>query len=239
MSWALADCGIAGLVFAVIIGIWLVKLAFRVGKRIEPTVDAQPTAWDPTKEELPPAPPDAVPEPIHAAWLPNAGRRILLAVESKTLRQATQLVLEPEGYQLLPAATVQEAMAALGLGRPDVVLVDDHLPGLERTAEELRWKLDTIPVLLLAGPETGPGLARRLQAVALRKPFESQVLVDTLSSMLPPAESQPRDVGVCAHCGDDIEGDAVRCARCGSVHHPECFKLMDGCARCPKELRGV
>jgi len=39
---------------------------------------------------------------------------------------------------------------------------------------------------------------------------------------------------ICPVCGHPVEETTHICPTCGARHHPECWKLMDGCGRCNK-----
>lgn len=36
----------------------------------------------------------------------------------------------------------------------------------------------------------------------------------------------------CGVCGDEVTGEHIDCPMCLAQHHPECWKLNDGCGKC-------
>jgi len=61
-----------------------------------------------------------------------------------------------------------------------------------------------------------------------------RLLEDWTESFLTEQCSQPPDI--CPVCGHQIKEAPVYCRYCGAGHHPECWKLMDGCRKC-SEIR--
>src|SRR3546814_985355 len=78
---------------------------------------------------------------------------ILLVEDSQTQALKLSLLLEAEGLAVHRVASGEEALEHLGLCRPDLVIVDYHLPGMNGDAlcRLLRQNAatDTIPLLIL------------------------------------------------------------------------------------------
>jgi CheY-like chemotaxis protein len=81
--------------------------------------------------------------------------RILLVDDSKSLRMATQRVLERAGYEVIGAADGKQAIVAARSQNPDLVLLDLLLPGTGglQVLEQLKQDPATaeIPVVILSG----------------------------------------------------------------------------------------
>jgi two-component system, NtrC family, sensor kinase len=80
---------------------------------------------------------------------------VLLIDDSATLRNFVGTVLEEEGYAVVTAATGEDGLRIAGDRRPDVVIVDSNLPGIDGTTVIRRLRLDSalrdVPCLLLTG----------------------------------------------------------------------------------------
>jgi CheY-like chemotaxis protein len=80
--------------------------------------------------------------------------RVILAVEdNEANRMLIQVVLEGLGYVVLLARSATEALASIGLQRPDLILMDIQLPGQDGLALTRLLKADpkvaSIPVIAL------------------------------------------------------------------------------------------
>ncbi|HEX9818853.1 MAG TPA: response regulator [Methylomirabilota bacterium] len=84
--------------------------------------------------------------------------------------------LEAEGMRVIRLARGEWIISALETHRPDLVLLDVHLPGLDglEVLETVRRRWPTLPIIVMTafgGPETAE-LAQRCGATAyLDKPF--------------------------------------------------------------------
>ncbi|MFC4857812.1 response regulator transcription factor [Actinophytocola glycyrrhizae] len=83
---------------------------------------------------------------------------LLLVEDDARIREALGLALTDEGYQVVEAATGEEALALLAAGgsEPDVVLLDLMLPGMDGlvVCERIRERSD-LPVIMVTA-RTGP-----------------------------------------------------------------------------------
>ncbi len=60
-----------------------------------------------------------------------AGEKILLIEDSAVNRDLIEFLLSSQGYQVLEAGTAQEAFEILKTERPDLILMDIQLPGMD------------------------------------------------------------------------------------------------------------
>jgi len=60
-----------------------------------------------------------------------AGETILLVEDNAVNRDLLQFLLSSQGYQVLEAGTAQEAFEILKTERPDLILMDIQLPGMD------------------------------------------------------------------------------------------------------------
>jgi two-component system phosphate regulon response regulator PhoB len=102
---------------------------------------------------------------------------VLVVDDDPALRLLARVNLELEGFEVVEAATVDEADTAVRAARPDVVLLDVHL-GREETHDLLaRLRTDGIPVALVTGSVDVDDYRDTADGV-LTKPFSPQALVE-------------------------------------------------------------
>ncbi len=80
---------------------------------------------------------------------------VLLVEDSFAIRDAFTILLEESGYRVLPAADGPEALELAAGDRPDLVLLDMGLPGMDGLEVVRRLKADPatakVPVLAITG----------------------------------------------------------------------------------------
>jgi PAS domain S-box-containing protein len=119
------------------------------------------------------------------------GRRVLLIDESSIFRNEFRQSLEGAGYHVREAATGEEGFALAAADRPDAVVVDGTLPGIDGATAVRRLKSDTAlqstPCLLLTGTEGTDDELRALEAGAdayVRKSEDPGVILARLAALL-------------------------------------------------------
>ena len=60
-----------------------------------------------------------------------AGEKVLLVEDNEVNRRLAEFLLRSAGYQVVEAATAQEAFEILKTDRPDLILMDVQLPGMD------------------------------------------------------------------------------------------------------------
>ena len=103
--------------------------------------------------------------------------RALVVDDDPALRMLIKVNLELEGFEVVEAATVHEADDAVRDHRPDVVLLDVHLGGVESHDLLARLRADGLPVALVTGSVDVEEYRTRADAV-VSKPFMPQELVE-------------------------------------------------------------
>src|SRR5688572_16918020 len=112
--------------------------------------------------------------------------KVLVVEDDANVRAAICELLREEGYEALPAANGDEAIAVLGSGDelPAAILLDLVMPGMN--GWQLRmWLRDDpvysrIPVLILSALEDLPREARALGADWVPKPVDGEALLRAL-----------------------------------------------------------
>ena len=116
---------------------------------------------------------------------PAAGPALILVAEdSLVVRAVVRDQLEEQGYEVIEAVDGEAALAQAIAGRPDAILLDIEMPGLDGYQVLARLKADVeladIPVVFLTGRTGTADMVEGLRAGAhdyLRKPFEPAELM--------------------------------------------------------------
>jgi CheY-like chemotaxis protein len=111
---------------------------------------------------------------------------ILVADDEPAILDLLVEVLRDEGYAVLAAADGPEVLELLGRGRPDLLLMDVMMPGLDGRAVVRRVRerpeLDGVPVVLMsAAAHVDPA---ELAVAFLPKPFDLDRLLGAISTAL-------------------------------------------------------
>ncbi len=148
------------------------------------------------------------------ATVPAPSRRHVLIVEDDPLiRCLIADVLADVGYVVYTAQDGAEALASLAEARPDVVVLDLEMPGLDGRTFLTRCRQDPrhrhLPVVVLSGAATAREDAQRLGAQAyMGKPF----VIDRLREIVGALPYTPDAVGLvrqCAWCYAVLDRDDV------------------------------
>jgi CheY-like chemotaxis protein len=119
-------------------------------------------------------------------------RKILLVDDEDDIREVAQMSLEmTAGWEVLTASSGAEGVRLAGAERPDAILLDVMMPGMDgpATARALKASPETahIPVILLTAKVQAAD-RRRFDdlgvAGILAKPFDPLSLAETVSGVL-------------------------------------------------------
>lgn len=110
---------------------------------------------------------------------------VLVVDDDLPIRILMQSVLKEFRFQAITAGSGEEAVAAARDRRPDVVLLDLHMPGMSgvETLAALRTEagLESTPVVLLTGEPVSDDQLRSLGAWAgIQKPFDLPELIELI-----------------------------------------------------------
>jgi two-component system OmpR family response regulator len=118
-------------------------------------------------------------------------RRILVVDDAPSVTGVVQFVLDAEGYDAEIVGDGRVALEAIARRRPDLILLDLNVPGLDgyQVAERLQGSPETagIPIILLTGTRetaSSPRLTGYPIRDVVMKPFSPKELVARIRKAL-------------------------------------------------------
>jgi DNA-binding response OmpR family regulator len=127
-------------------------------------------------------------------------RSVLVVDDHPPMRTLCRVNLEAAGFRVLEAADGAEALAAVDLDRPDLILLDIMMPGVSgwevAAALIADRSTDRIPVIFITARSGVPDRIRALELGAqayLTKPFDPAGLATTVTKVLDQIDRGERD----------------------------------------------
>jgi two-component system response regulator GlrR len=119
----------------------------------------------------------------------HSPKRILLVDDDKDLLQLIAMRLTAAGYAVTAVESGDAALAALAVSRPQVVVTDLRMHGMDGMAlfDAIHRESPSLPVVILTAHGTIPeavSATRRGVFSFLTKPFEPKVLLDTVAEAM-------------------------------------------------------
>jgi PAS domain S-box-containing protein len=118
-------------------------------------------------------------------------RRVMVVEDSPTQAWRLRSLLEAAGLDVIPAATAEAALDSLQTARPDAIILDYHLPGMNGDAfcREIKQNVNTraIPVLMLTVERSDEAQMRGLESGAddyLPKSADPDILLMRVRNLL-------------------------------------------------------
>jgi DNA-binding response OmpR family regulator len=116
-------------------------------------------------------------------------KTILVIDDEPAIRSFLQEILEDSGYGVKPACNGQEGLQWAGNNRPDLILLDIHLPDIDGIGvlEALNSLGYNGPVILMSADVVSGKISRGLKLGAfafIRKPFANHILLETIEGAL-------------------------------------------------------
>ena len=122
----------------------------------------------------------------------SGAKKVLVVDDEPLLRELVIEVLREEGYAAVAASDGGAMLELLATERPDLVLMDVMMPGLDGHAAYLAMRsrddLPPIPVVMMSAAVTPDRLDPSIAAF-LRKPFDLDQLLDTVAMLIAPSDS--------------------------------------------------
>ncbi|HEX5632451.1 MAG TPA: response regulator, partial [Gemmatimonadales bacterium] len=115
--------------------------------------------------------------------------RILVIDDEGAIRDSLRMILEYEDYQFVGAASGQEGLALVQRERPDLVLLDIKMPGMDgmEVLRKLHALDETLPIVMISGHGTTATAVDAIRSGAtdfLDKPLSSERVIVTLQNAL-------------------------------------------------------
>src|SRR5664279_6148131 len=112
----------------------------------------------------------------------NSSPDVLLVDDDPDLLKLISLRLSSAGYTVHTAESGENALSTLAVTRPDVVVTDLKMPGIDGMAlfESIHRSHPTLPVIILTANGTIPDAVNATERGVfgfLTKPFDSQALL--------------------------------------------------------------
>jgi two-component system phosphate regulon response regulator PhoB len=122
-------------------------------------------------------------------------RVVILVVEDDPLaRDLLQNVLADEGYDVMAAATGEQALTTLGTLWPALITLDLDLPGItgDLMLAELRRRDETraLPVIIVSAKYPIPRDVQKLADAVVPKPFDLDELLTIIRGFVPPPDRE-------------------------------------------------
>jgi twitching motility two-component system response regulator PilG len=121
----------------------------------------------------------------------NRRNKILVVEDEESLLKLESILLTSKGYKVTAVTEGNAALTEFARERPDLVILDVMLPGIDGYEICRRIKEDpdnsSIPIIMLTARKNTKDMDRGLQAGAaayITKPFKSANLVGTIERLL-------------------------------------------------------
>src|SRR5918999_2243799 len=142
-------------------------------------------------------------------------QRILVIDDEAAIRDSLRMILEYEHYEFVGASNGPEGVAVLQRDRPDVVLLDIKMPGMDgmEVLRKVRAIDETLPVVMISGHGTMATAVEAIKAGAadfLEKPLSSERVIVTLYNALKQQElgRENRELKLAMEAKYEIVGDS-------------------------------
>jgi two-component system, NtrC family, nitrogen regulation response regulator NtrX len=141
--------------------------------------------------------------------------KVLVIDDESAIRDSLKMILEYEEYQFVGAAGGQDGLAAVQRERPDVVLLDIKMPGMDgiEVLKQLHTLDETLPVVMISGHGTTATAVEAVRSGAvdfLDKPLSSERVIVTLQNVLKQTElrTENRDLKIAMESKYEIVGQS-------------------------------
>lgn len=121
----------------------------------------------------------------------NSSKKILFVDDEDDIREVVQIRLESNGYEVVTAASGEEAIEKVALEHPDLMILDVMMPGMDGLAVLKKIRKDEatrkLPVILLTAKRKKMiGDLFELEGIQgfVEKPFEAAMLLDVIKKAL-------------------------------------------------------
>lgn len=115
--------------------------------------------------------------------------KVVVADDEPDVLESTAMVLQMNGFEVVPVGSASKILATILQVRPDVLLQDVFMPGLELAAHiaeiRARPELRGLRILIFTASTEAEDITRRLGADGyIRKPFEAARIRQILTRLM-------------------------------------------------------
>ncbi|MDY6055891.1 MtrAB system response regulator MtrA [Micrococcus sp.] len=165
---------------------------------------------------------------------------ILVVDDDEPLAEMIGIVLQSEGFQTAFASDGTSAVPTFHRVRPDLVLLDLMLPGMDgiEVCRRIRAESD-VPIIMLTAKSDTADVVRGLESGAddyVPKPFKPAELVARVRARLRESESRPEELLRIGDVDIDVAGHQVSRAGEPISLTPLEFDLLVALARRPRQV---
>jgi two-component system nitrogen regulation response regulator NtrX len=141
--------------------------------------------------------------------------RILVIDDEAAIRDSLKMILEYEDYQFVGAASGQDGLAAIQRERPDAVLLDIKMPGMDgmEVLRKLHAVDESLPVIMISGHGSTATTVEAIKSGAVdyfEKPLSTERVIVTLRNVLKQSElsAENRDLKLAMESRYEIVGQS-------------------------------
>jgi two-component system, NtrC family, nitrogen regulation response regulator NtrX len=141
--------------------------------------------------------------------------RILVIDDESAIRDSLKMILEYEGYQFLGAVSGQDGLTAIQRERPDAVLLDIKMPGMDgmEVLRKLHALDESLPVIMISGHGSTATTVEAIKSGAVdyfEKPLSTERVIVTLRNVLKQSElsAENRDLKLAMESRYEIVGQS-------------------------------
>jgi two-component system nitrogen regulation response regulator NtrX len=141
--------------------------------------------------------------------------RILVIDDEAAIRDSLKMILEYEDYQFVGAVSGQDGLAAVQRERPDAVLLDIKMPGMDgmEVLRKLHALDETLPIIMISGHGATATAVEAIKSGAVDffdKPLSTERVIVTLRNVLKQSElvAENRDLKLAMESKYEIVGQS-------------------------------
>ena len=141
--------------------------------------------------------------------------RILVIDDEAAIRDSLKMILEYEDYQFIGAASGQDGLSAVQKERPDAVLLDIKMPGMDgmEVLRKLHALDESLPVIMISGHGATATAVEAIKSGAVDffdKPLSTERVIVTLRNVLKQSElvAENRDLKVAMESKYELVGQS-------------------------------
>jgi two-component system nitrogen regulation response regulator NtrX len=141
--------------------------------------------------------------------------RILVIDDEAAIRDSLKMILEYEDYQFVGAVSGQDGLAAVQRERPDAVLLDIKMPGMDgmEVLRKLHALDESLPIIMISGHGATATAVEAIKSGAVDffdKPLSTERVIVTLRNVLKQSElvAENRDLKLAMESKYEIVGQS-------------------------------